>query len=113
VVAAVLLAVPILEGVLLKRVTVNLAAFCWIGAGMVLWSIVPRRVRFTAPGPALRPADQPGLFQLLEDVGTRTGQSAPADISLVPEVNAGVIEVGGSCAPGAACCSWACSCSRC
>jgi heat shock protein HtpX len=94
-VAGLLLLLPVLEGILLHQVTARLVLFCVVGAGIVLWSIVPRRSRFAAPGPRLLPAGQPRLFQVLEDVARRVGEPAPDEVHVVLDVNAGVLETGG------------------
>jgi Zn-dependent protease with chaperone function len=64
-------------------------------AGMILWSIVPRRIRYDVPGPRLAAEDQPELFAVIEEVARATEQQMPADVYLVREVNAGVLQVGG------------------
>jgi Zn-dependent protease with chaperone function len=73
----------------------RLTAFCVIGAGVILWSIIPRPERFRPPGPALEAASNPRLFNELNDVATRAGEPMPHEVYLVPEVNAGVRERGG------------------
>lgn len=62
---------------------------------MILWSIIPRRIRYEIPGPRLAPEDQPELFAVIEDVARQTGQQMPADVYLARDVNAGVLQVGG------------------
>ena len=69
--------------------------FCAVGALAILWSILPRFDRFKAPGPRLAPHAQPELFELVRRVSEETGQAMPADIFLVPEVNAWVSHRGG------------------
>ena len=69
--------------------------FCLIGAGVILWSILPRPQRFEAPGPTLQAAEHPRLFAELTDVATRVGEPMPHEVYLVPDVNAGVRERGG------------------
>jgi Zn-dependent protease with chaperone function len=73
----------------------KLIAFCVIGGGLILWSIVPRVDRFEAPGPRLEPTGSPRLFAMLSDLARRTGQPMPADVFLVPDVNAFVANRGG------------------
>jgi Zn-dependent protease with chaperone function len=73
----------------------QLTVFCLIGAGVILWSIVPRRERFRPPGPALEAASNPRLFKELNDVASKVGEPMPHEVYLVPEVNAGVRERGG------------------
>jgi len=90
-----LLAIPYLEWVSIHRLTANVAFFCVIGAGVILWSLVPRPDRFTPPGPRLDPAQQPQLFATLNEVARATGQAPPAEVYLAPDVNAWVAQRGG------------------
>src|SRR6266571_3639254 len=73
----------------------RVTAFCVIGAGVILWSIVPRPERFQPPGPALEAASNPRLFKELNDVASRVGEPMPHEVYLVPDVNAGVRQRGG------------------
>lgn len=73
----------------------QLTVFCLIGAGAILWSIVPRPERFRPPGPTLEAASNPRLFKELNDVASKVGEPMPHEVYLVPEVNAGVRERGG------------------
>ena len=57
-----LLWVPYAEYVYLDRVDGRLAIFCVIGAGTILWALVPRIDKFEAPGPRLTPANAPYVF---------------------------------------------------
>jgi len=73
----------------------RVTAFCVIGAGVILWSIIPRPERFEPPGPALDAASNPRLFKELNDVASRVGERMPHEVYLVPDVNAGVRQRGG------------------
>src|SRR6266568_4878718 len=73
----------------------RVTAFCVIGAGVILWLIVPRPERFQPPGPALEAASNPRLFKELNDVASRVGEPMPHEVYLVPDVNAGVRQRGG------------------
>jgi heat shock protein HtpX len=73
----------------------RVTAFCVIGAGVILWSIIPRPERFEPPGPALDAASNPRLFKELNDVASRVGEPMPHEVYLVPDVNAGVRQRGG------------------
>jgi heat shock protein HtpX len=73
----------------------RVTAFCVIGAGVILWSIIPRPERFEPPGPALEAASNPRLFKELNDVASRVGEPMPHEVYLVPDVNAGVRQRGG------------------
>ena len=64
-------------------------------AGIILWSVVPRPVRFVPPGPRLNEADHPELFQVIREVASKTGQAMPSDVYLVFDMNAMVAQHGG------------------
>jgi len=95
VIAGALLAVPYWEVTALHRVNGRITIFCVIAALAILWSILPRFDRFDAPGPSLTPDAQPELFAFVRGVAEESGQAMPADIYLVPEVNAWVSHRGG------------------
>ena len=84
-----------LEVVILNRINVRFTIFALIGAVVILWSILPRIDRFTAPGPRLTRAKFPRLFTEIERVASLTGQAMPREVYLVPDVNAFVTERGG------------------
>jgi heat shock protein HtpX len=72
------------------------AAFgCVVGAGLVLFSIVPRPDRFQPPGPRLDPDKQPRLFRVLQGIAATTGQSMPKEVYLLADMNAWVSARGG------------------
>jgi Zn-dependent protease with chaperone function len=73
----------------------KLALFCLAGAFIILKSIVPRRDRFEPPGPRLTPEEQPRLFAEVGGVAQATGQAMPAEVYLIPDVNAWVSQRGG------------------
>lgn len=95
VIAAVLLYIPYAEMTYLERLDARIALACVISAGAIVWSILPRRDRFTAPGPLLTPQEQPALFAALSEIADSTGQAMPAEVYLTPEVNAWVTQRGG------------------
>lgn len=66
-----------------------------LAAGVVGWALLPRRVRFVAPGPELKRELHPALFKELDRVAARTGERAPQHVYLEPRVNAFVADVGG------------------
>jgi len=90
-----LLYLPYAEVAYTNRIHPKLAIFCIVGAAVILWSIIPRPDRFTAPGPLLTAASQPRLFQAIQEVASATGQSMPEDVYLVPDLNAWVAQRGG------------------
>lgn len=90
-----LLAIPILEYQSLHRVHPRLAIACAIGAAVIVWSVLPRWDKFPPPGIALTKQTQPQLFALIEPIARATGQAMPAEVYLVPDVNAFVAQRGG------------------
>jgi heat shock protein HtpX len=94
-IAALLLWIPYAEVVYAHRLHIKLAVICVISALVILWSIVPRIDKFVAPGPQLDPARQPRLFHAIQGISQATGQSMPAEVYLVNDVNAWVTERGG------------------
>jgi heat shock protein HtpX len=65
-----------------------------VGGAAILWSILPRRARFTKPGPTLDLSDVPRLAKEVYGVVDGTGQPPPEEVYLVPELNAWVGERG-------------------
>lgn len=78
-----------------KRANVKLILGCVIGAGVILWSILPRFDRFVAPGPRLTRERQRRLFAELEKIAQAVGQAMPVEVYLISEVNAWVAQRGG------------------
>jgi heat shock protein HtpX len=58
----------------------------------ILVAIVPRRVRFEAPGLKVTDADQPRLLQLIKEEAEKADEPVPADVYLTFEANAAVME---------------------
>ena len=90
-----LLWIPYAEYTYLDRLDLRIGVGCVIGAGIVLWSIVPRRDRFAAPGPRLEPEQQPRLFAEVSSIAQSVGQEMPHEVYLIPEINAWVAQRGG------------------
>jgi heat shock protein HtpX len=78
-----------------RRLNIRLMVLCAVGALTILWSIVPRRDRFTPPGARLTPDRHPRLFKELDTIAEATDQEKPAEVYLVPDVNAWVSQRGG------------------
>jgi Zn-dependent protease with chaperone function len=76
-------------------VFLKLVLFCVAGAGLIVWSVLPRPDRFEPPGPRIYEKDHPRLFDLVRDIGARTGQALPREVYLVADVNAFVAQRGG------------------
>ena len=69
-----------------RRLNIRLVIFCAVGALTILWSIVPRRDRFAAPGARLTPERHPRLFRELDAIAEATDQEKPAEVYLIPDV---------------------------
>jgi len=93
-VAGLLIAV-IVAMVKADHLNLKVGAFCAIGAGIILWSILPRLDRFRAPGPELKTEQNPRLFTMIREVAAAVGQKMPSEVYLVGDVNAWVAERGG------------------
>jgi len=94
-ISAVLLYLPIAEVLYLHHVTPKLDLICLIAGFVILWSVVPRFDRFKASGPRLTPEKNPRLFTEIESVATSVGQTMPAEVYLVSDVNGWVSQRGG------------------
>jgi Zn-dependent protease with chaperone function len=90
-----LLWIPYAEAVYVGRIHPKLALACVVGAGAVLWAIVPRPDRFEPPGPQLTRVTAPALFRLIDQVARSTAQAPPAEVYLLNDVNAWVSQRGG------------------
>lgn len=77
------------------RVNLKISFWCLVGAGTILWSILPRPDRFEPPGPLLNPVQHPRLFDNLTGIARATNQDMPSEVYLIPDVNAWVAERGG------------------
>ncbi len=92
---ALLLFIPYAEWTYGGRIHIKILLICAAGAGVILWSIIPRFDRFTAPGPLLLPNEQPELFKVLRGVASEMGQEMPAEVYAIGEMNAWVMDRGG------------------
>jgi Zn-dependent protease with chaperone function len=73
------------------RVALN----CVTAAGIILWSMLPRRDRFEAPGPKVDAGQNPRLFIEISAIAQALKQRMPDDVYLTAEVNAWVAHRGG------------------
>ena len=64
-------------------------------AGAMLWSLVPRREKFEAPGTLLERDSHPGLFAELDDIAASLDEPLPGEVYLIGQVNAFVADRGG------------------
>lgn len=94
-IAALLLYLPYAEWTYAGQLHVKLAMLCVVGAGIILWAILPRWDRFEPPGPELRAQDHPALFRQLQIIAATTGQPLPAEVYAVADMNAWVMDRGG------------------
>jgi heat shock protein HtpX len=94
-VAGVLIYLPYAEWTYAGSLHLKLAFFCVLGAGTILWSILPRPDRFVPPGPPLEPKEHPKLFESLAEIAKATKQEMPSEVYLTAEVNAWVMNRGG------------------
>jgi Zn-dependent protease with chaperone function len=90
-----LFAIVYLDVAVGHRVDARLDLFALIGAGLILWSIVPRRVPFVEPGPRLDLSAHPLLREQLVDVAARVGEPLPGEVYVDLAMNAGVLQRGG------------------
>jgi heat shock protein HtpX len=97
----VLIWLPYAEVTYAHRIHPKLALICLVGAAIILWSILPRRDRFRAPGPPLLPATHPKLFAMIRGVASATKQPPPDEVYLVGDINAWVAHRGGFMGVGA------------
>ena len=64
-------------------------------AAAILWSLVPRRDKFQAPGLVLDKAQQPRLFDELSGIAASLNEPMPREVYLIGDVNAWVADRGG------------------
>jgi heat shock protein HtpX len=93
--ALLLFAIPVLEVKVGNRIHPKLALLCIVGGLGILWSILPRFDSFEAPGPRLTRKAHPRLFETLEALAKEVREPMPAEVYLVPDVNAFVTSRGG------------------
>jgi len=72
---------------------IHLTLTAGVLGGAILYAIVPRRLRFSAPGLRVTAADHPRLFALIESVARSADEPLPNDVYLTMEVNAAVAQV--------------------
>jgi len=77
------------------RLPGKLVVICVAGAGIILWSILPRFDKFKPPGPQLTAKDQPELFEMVTSISQATGEAMPREVYLIADVNAWVAQRGG------------------
>jgi len=69
---------------------------CGLVIGLtILWSLVPRRDKFHAPGALLQRSCYPRFFAELDHIASSLDEVLPNEVYLVPDLNAWVAERGG------------------
>lgn len=66
-----------------------------IVAGSIVWSLVPRRDKFKAPGTPLERASHPRLFAELDNIARALDEPLPSEVYLIGDANAWVADRGG------------------
>ena len=94
IIVGILVAIPVATVVFLHGFPVRILFYCAVGAGVVIWSVMPRREQFLPPGPRLLDSEQRRLFDLINTVAARAGERAPDDVYAVADVNALVSDYG-------------------
>jgi Zn-dependent protease with chaperone function len=64
-------------------------------AATMLWSLIPRREEFTAPGLLLDRSSHPRLFAEIDSIASALNEPVPRDVYLIGEANAFVADRGG------------------
>jgi heat shock protein HtpX len=64
-------------------------------AGAMLWSLVPRREKFEAPGLLIERSEHPALFAEIDDIAASLDEPTPREVYLIGQVNAFVADRGG------------------
>jgi Zn-dependent protease with chaperone function len=90
-----LLFIPYAEWTYGGRLHIKLALLCVVGGLAILWSVLPQGGAFTIPGPELKRDQEPELFAELEAIARAANQAMPAEVYLVPDLNAWVSQRGG------------------
>lgn len=64
-------------------------------AAAMLWSLIPRRQEFTAPGLLLERSSYPRLFSEIDSIAAVLNEPVPRDVYLIGDANAFVADRGG------------------
>ena len=78
-----------------NRIHFRYLFFVAVGTIIILAGIIPRRDEFMEPGLRLTEDGHPRLFKELKAIAAAVGQKMPADVFLVPDLNAWVMQRGG------------------
>jgi Zn-dependent protease with chaperone function len=77
------------------RIYLRYLFFAGVGTVIIIAGIIPRRDEFVDPGLRLAEDKHPRLFRELKSIAEAVGQKMPADVFLVPDLNAWVMQRGG------------------
>src|SRR5580704_4610542 len=66
-----------------------------IVAGSMMWSLIPRRDKFTAPGLPLERTSHPRLFAEIDSIAGALDEPLPSEVYLIGDANAWVADRGG------------------
>ena len=75
--------------------TLVLFIFGIVIAGAMLWSLIPRRDKFSSPGLLLDRSGQPRLFAELDGIAAALNEELPCEVYLIGDANAFVADRGG------------------
>ncbi|MDP4180568.1 MAG: M48 family metallopeptidase, partial [Bacillota bacterium] len=79
--------------------SIGIAAFCFVtfylGVIVIIFSIIPRRMKIKGRGVRLLREEQPLLFNEIEDIASSLGQNVPDDVFVNFELNASVTQTSG------------------
>lgn len=78
-----------------ERIYLRYLFFAGVGTILIIAGIIPRRDEFVEPGVRLTEDDHPKLFKELRSIAEAVGQKMPADVFLIPDLNAWVMQRGG------------------
>jgi Zn-dependent protease with chaperone function len=78
-----------------ERIYFRYIFFAGVGTVIILAGIIPRRDKFVEPGVRLTEDKYPKLFAEIRSIAAAVGQKMPAEVFLVPDLNAWVMQRGG------------------
>ena len=78
-----------------NRIYFRYLFFAGAATVVILAGIMPRRDKFVAPGIRLTEEGHPRLFKELRSIAAAVGQGMPAEVFLIPDLNAWVMQRGG------------------